>query len=106
MNPINKIEIPDWWAEILDRIGLPHGADNYLPVDNPLDDDFSDMDDFWTDLDDQLGRNIEAWIDANFDGGTVELWESTWSKTNFVLAYLNPYSKPLFETFETGVHLV
>lgn len=102
MNPINKIEIPDWWAEVLDRIGLPHGADNYLPVDNPLDDDFSDMADFWTDLNDEIGCNIYDWVDDNFAEDTLAMWESTWSKTNFILAYMNAYSRPLFDVVETG----
>lgn len=102
MNPINKIEIPDWWAEILDYIILPRSAYHHLPVDNPLDNDFSNMDDFWTDLDDQLGRDLEDWVYHHFTEDTVAMWESTWSKTNFILAYMNAYSRPLFDVVETG----
>ncbi|MGL5718954.1 MAG: hypothetical protein ACRCX2_38480 [Paraclostridium sp.] len=102
MNPINKIEIPDWWAEVLDRIGLPHNADNWLPVANPFDDDSSNMNDFWEELDDELGGDVEDWVYHHFAEDTLAMWQSTWSKTNFILAYMNAYSRPLFDVVETG----
>ena len=102
MNPINKIEIPDWWAEILDRIGLPYSAENYLPVAHPLEDDYVDMGDFWADLNTHFGFDFNTRIHDNFTEDTVSMWESTWSKTNFILAYMNAYSRPLFDVVETG----
>lgn len=101
MSPINKIEIPDWWAEVLDRIGLPCGAENYLNVNNPFDSDFACMDDFWSELDDEIG-DIDHWVMVTFAQDTCAMWDNTWSKTNFILAYMNAYSRPLFDVVETG----
>lgn len=105
-NAINKISIPDWWAEILGRINLPYGADGHLTVSTPFDSDYTTMENFWDDLEEELGLNIHNWAEDTLNDDEYRLWNGIHSHTNFILAYLNGYSRPLFEVYETSYNSV